>query len=198
MQSRRCGTAGCWRWHRTQRRDYDVVYIVWGQPDRGQSRIRSLFGAANHLPSRPGVCGPLLVDRRQVLWRSGIDDCRLAGALDHNHPEVQGKPLVPVTHPIDLWAGHVALAHLQNADRIIHAPAPDRIIPRDSCGQDLPRISSGVPGTTIGHIDPESFPANHQWRLKNCISRSCCSAPCRVLKVPRLRRLPVWGFLFFE
>jgi hypothetical protein len=34
--------------------------------------------------------------------------------------------------------------------------------------------------------------------LKNCTARSCFSAAARVLKVPRLRRLPVVGFFFFE
>ena len=32
-----------------------------------------------------------------------------------------------------------------------------------------------------------------QWRLKHCTSRSCFSAAARDLKVPRLRRFPVFG-----
>jgi len=35
-------------------------------------------------------------------------------------------------------------------------------------------------------------------RLKNCTARSCRSASVSVLKVPRLRRLPVFGFFFLE
>jgi hypothetical protein len=35
---------------------------------------------------------------------------------------------------------------------------------------------------------------NRQCRLKYCTARSCCSAAARLLKVPRLRRLPVFGF----
>ena len=37
-----------------------------------------------------------------------------------------------------------------------------------------------------------------QCRLKYCTSRSCFSAASRESKVPRLRRLPVFGFCFFE
>src|SRR5258708_29678979 len=37
-----------------------------------------------------------------------------------------------------------------------------------------------------------------QCRLKYCTSRSCFSAPARDLKVPRLRRLPVFGFTLRE
>ena len=35
-------------------------------------------------------------------------------------------------------------------------------------------------------------------RLKNCTSRSCFSAAARVVNVPKLRRWPVFGFLFDE
>ena len=37
-------------------------------------------------------------------------------------------------------------------------------------------------------------PRRDQWRLKYWTSRSCFSAALRVVKVPRLRRLPVLGF----
>ena len=40
--------------------------------------------------------------------------------------------------------------------------------------------------------------ARGQWRLKYWTSRSCCSACSRVLKVPRLRRFPVWASFFLE
>src|SRR5258708_4958314 len=35
-------------------------------------------------------------------------------------------------------------------------------------------------------------------RLKNCTARSCFSAACRLLNVPRFRRLPVFGFFLRE
>lgn len=35
-------------------------------------------------------------------------------------------------------------------------------------------------------------------RLKNCTARSCLSAAARVLKVPRFRRLPVFGSFLSE
>src|SRR5262245_42194080 len=37
-----------------------------------------------------------------------------------------------------------------------------------------------------------------QWRLKYCAARSCFTAAARVLKVPRLRRRPVFGFTLRE
>ena len=40
--------------------------------------------------------------------------------------------------------------------------------------------------------------SNAQWRLKNCTARSCFSAAARVLKVPRLRRRPVFGLILRE
>jgi hypothetical protein len=48
------------------------------------------------------------------------------------------------------------------------------------------------------------LPYNSLWRaqpqccLKNCTAFSCFFAAARVLKVPRLRRLPVFGFFFRE
>jgi hypothetical protein len=35
-------------------------------------------------------------------------------------------------------------------------------------------------------------------RLKNCTARSCFTAAARVLKVPKFRRLPVFGLIFRE
>jgi len=43
-----------------------------------------------------------------------------------------------------------------------------------------------------------SFVGMTQCLLKYCTARSCCSAFTRELNVPRLRRLPVEGFFFFE
>src|SRR6476646_5845446 len=41
-------------------------------------------------------------------------------------------------------------------------------------------------------------PGMARWRLKYCTSRACVSAFSRVLKVPRLRRLPVLGSVLRE
>src|SRR5579872_6895398 len=41
-------------------------------------------------------------------------------------------------------------------------------------------------------------PETAQCRLKYCTSRSCFSAAARDLKVPRLRRLPVFGLTLRE
>jgi hypothetical protein len=40
--------------------------------------------------------------------------------------------------------------------------------------------------------------AEAQERLKYWTARSCCCAACRVWKVPRLRRLPVFAFFLLE
>src|SRR5262245_1172776 len=58
-----------------------------------------------------------------------------------------------------------------------------------------------VPGHMIAHLElfrhaPIAPPL--QWRLKYCTARSCFSAAARVLKVPRLRRRPVFGFTLRE
>ena len=48
-------------------------------------------------------------------------------------------------------------------------------------------------GMTVG-IRRRISETAHYLRLKNCTSRSCCSAAARVLNVPRFRRFPVFGF----
>ena len=50
-----------------------------------------------------------------------------------------------------------------------------------------------VPGSDVTGV-----PHACQWRLKYCTSRSCFSAAARVSKVPRLRRLPVFGSILRE
>src|SRR3979490_1901293 len=52
--------------------------------------------------------------------------------------------------------------------------------------------------STVLRPEPAAFLTQVQCRLKYCTSRSCFSAAARDLKVPRLRRLPVFGLTLRE
>src|SRR5829696_8461403 len=56
---------------------------------------------------------------------------------------------------------------------------------------------SGGHSTAAGP-EPAAFLGQVQCRLKYCTARSCFSAAARDLKVPRLRRLPVFGLILRE
>src|ERR1700738_4703877 len=53
-------------------------------------------------------------------------------------------------------------------------------------------------GTADGWAAHHSVLLRQPPRLKNCTARSCFWAAARVLKVPRLRRLPVFGLILRE
>src|SRR5687768_11713398 len=69
-----------------------------------------------------------------------------------------------------------------------------RWLPQDS-RLTVATVSSAAPHRRSHAISPcDAQPP----RLKNCTARSCFSAAARVRNVPRLRRLPVFGFFLRE
>jgi hypothetical protein len=76
----------------------------------------------------------------------------------------------------------------------------DELIPRHA-RQILIHASPAAPRSALPSRDLRRLPAerhSHPRRLKYWTARSCFSAAARVLKVPRLRRLPVLGSFFRE
>ncbi len=69
----------------------------------------------------------------------------------------------------------------------VHAPHFDKVVGGEPLGLEP------VGGEAVGKLG-----AHRSRRLKNSIWRSCRSAAARLVKVPRLRRFPVFGFLRSE
>jgi hypothetical protein len=100
-----------------ERGDDEVVDVVRADPQGGETVLREVLLAAQHLdPTARVETAPQFVEGTELTRRAGIDDYDVLVIAGHEHQEPSLEPLVPVAHPVDLRAGQVHLAHLGDMD----------------------------------------------------------------------------------